>query len=218
MFVYNRPAIRSIKHTIVCLLCFTLLLLSGCLPKQAPPLLSTLPLTQPPLNREQALNQMNAFTVQGVIAFNEGSQHQTASLTWRHENAQTYTMRLYGPFGAGAIELSVNPTQAMLKSNQHPTPIVATEAYTLLKQETGWALPVNNLYFWVRGLAAPYQAASLSKDNQQRLMTLTQGGWTLHYLNYTTRNGLDLPRTISLSEENITIKLVIKNWIYSARP
>ncbi|NNM58390.1 MAG: outer membrane lipoprotein LolB [Legionellales bacterium] len=165
--------------------------------------------------RQQQLSTVTAWNLQGAIGMQQNDKHWSASINWQQEQASNYTIRLFGPFGAGATVLQGQPGQVSLVTNDHPQPVISTNPESLIAKETGWNLPVSNLYYWVRSIPAPGAPSSITLDQANRLSTLQQAGWQINYLDYTTVNGLDLPSTIRLNSPNFSIKLVIKEWSFT---
>ncbi len=82
----------------------------------------------------------------------------------------------------------------------------------LLRQQTGVRLPVNSLYYWVRGLAAPGAVQSAQRDHAKRLTLLRQSGYTIEYPQYMTVGKYVLPSQIRLQGNGVFIKVVIRRW------
>lgn len=162
--------------------------------------------------RQPQLSSLTAWQLQGAMGVQQNTKRWSASVNWQQQNASNYKIRLYGPFGAGAVELQGKPGQVSLVSNQNPKPVIANNPEVLIAKETGWQLPVSNLYYWVRSIPAPGSSAQLSFDELHRVSQLKQDGWQVQYLDYRTVNGMDLPAKMLLTNAPFTIKLVIKQW------
>jgi outer membrane lipoprotein LolB len=81
---------------------------------------------------------------------------------------------------------------------------------TLTEQELGWRLPLAGLPDWVRGRAAAGAPAQTQLDGSQRLAQLTQSGWLVEFLGYSSETGL--PSRLRLSREGVALRLVIDQW------
>lgn len=188
---------------------FIALLLSGCatVPKTTAPSPSQLTWHQ----REAQLNSIKNWTLKGAVSVRQPNKASIVSLTWQQQGQQ-YQQTLAGPFDIGAIKIIGRPGHvALWKSSQEK--LVASNPESLLQQAVGWRLPVQNLYYWVRGLPAPNSPAKKQLDASNRLLTLRQNGWQINYNSYQTVNGVDLPNTIVLSTTNLTVKMVIRQWL-----
>lgn len=93
-----------------------------------------------------------------------------------------------------------------------PKTVTSSNADELLKQQTGVRLPVNNLFYWVRGIPAPGAVQSSQRDAANRLVLLRQAGYTIQYQGYSASSKTALPSRIVLQGNGVMIKLVIKRW------
>ena len=89
--------------------------------------------------------------------------------------------------------------------------VTASNPEELLAREWGFNLPVSYLTYWVRGLPAP-GAVNTQFDHYHRLTQLTQEGWRVQFLGYTTINKLDLPNKIEITSPQLRSKIVIYSW------
>jgi outer membrane lipoprotein LolB len=134
----------------------------------------------------------------------------SASVNWQQQGMNSYQIRLYGPLGSGTV--LVEKQGGVVTYKDGPKTVSSASAEELLQQQTGIRLPVNQLYYWVRGLAAPGPVHSKSHDSAHRLSTLNQSGYAIQYLNYTSIENIALPQKIQLQGHGIFIKFVIKSW------
>lgn len=162
--------------------------------------------------REKQLQAMSGWQLQGVIGVQQTDKNESASFNWQQLDAQHYTLRLFGPFGAGAVDIQGGPSEVSLVSSSQPKPVYSSDAQTLIAQQTGWNMPVRHLYYWVRGLPATGVANRTRFDSNHRLSTLQQDGWEIEYLSYSNVNGIDLPNKIKLTNADFKVKMVIKRW------
>lgn len=163
-------------------------------------------------DRQHTLSNITAWQLQGAIGIQQDTKRWSASINWQQQNASNYKIRLYGPFGAGAVQLQGQPGLVTLVSNDNPKPVTASSPEGLIAKETGWQLPVASLYYWVRSIPAPGSPSKTSLDSSNRLSTLQQDGWNIQYLDYANIHGIDLPDKMVLTNPPFTIKLVIKRW------
>lgn len=91
----------------------------------------------------------------------------------------------------------------------------APEVDTLLEQSLGFSLPVAGLRDWLHARPAPGSPATATRDEQGRLATLTQNGWTVRYGAWqpAADGSATLPRRIDLARDAasgpMSVKLVI---------
>ncbi len=191
----------------------TLITLTGC--ATLSPSASSTP-SQPAVSwqqRQQQLQNITAWQLRGVIGVQQPDKNDSASINWQQLDAQHYALRLFGPFGAGAVDVQGAPGRVSLESSSQPKPMVAADAESLIAQQTGWNMPVGYLYYWVRGIPAAGVGSRTTLDKQNRLSVLNQAGWEVEYLGYSSVNGIDLPDKLVLTNANFRVKLVIKSWL-----
>jgi outer membrane lipoprotein LolB len=82
-----------------------------------------------------------------------------------------------------------------------------------LRHVTGWEMPVSGMHYWVRGLAVPGVEAQLERDASGRVSLLDQSGWAISYDRYQTVAGLILPGRLRMERDDITVRLVIDEWL-----
>jgi outer membrane lipoprotein LolB len=194
---------------------FALLMLaffiSGCVTTRAP---TTVPVTTHVIamswqDRQNRLNQLQTWTIKGIVGIRKGDKGVNAHLNWQQQGDR-YRLELFGPLGINSVQL--------IGSSQSVELINANQAYrasnpeALLEQRTGWILPVSNLYFWIRGLPAPGEHAIQQLDAQNRLSLLQQQGWQINYLDYMSAQGLDLPSKLELINNQVRVRIIINEW------
>lgn len=204
LFQSGRPPVAP---TILCLI---MLFLTAC------STLGTQPTSNNYLPKQTRLAQLTAlqsWTAQGNIAARTAKSGWNAYYDWQQQNAN-YSLILFGPLGIGRTQLSgtqgANGQVTLVTSKQQT--FTASSPELLLQQQTGWNLPVSNLYYWLRGLPAPHQHYRESLDAYNHLLHLYQDGWHISYLHYTTVNGIDLPQRILLTDPDWQVQMIITKW------
>ena len=162
--------------------------------------------------RENQTDQVRSWTISGALAMKAPQRGFTANLNWQqHRNIKNYKMSLYGPLGIGAVRITSSPSQVTLMRGNGET-FKASSAQALMAKNLGWNIPVNNLYYWVRGLPAPGAASNKSFDKYHHLTRLQQSGWSIHFLRYTAVGKYDLPNKIIFRNRQLSGTLVISGW------
>lgn len=178
---------------------------------------ATVATNQAPLNktmswseRQQELAAIQDWTFSGAVAIRSPHRGVNASINWQQKTGD-YQIELFGPLGAGHVQLSGQPNQARLTMADAKS-YTANSAETLLQQHAGYRLPVSNLFYWVRGMPAPGAQATTQFDQYNHLIQLQQQGWNIRYSDYVGVRGVDLPNILNLARPGFTIRLVIKQW------
>ena len=176
------------------------LLLAGC---------AALPPTTPHAPRDAA--ELENWAFNGRVSLTRGETGWHAGLTWR-EHSGAFDLRVAGPLGQGAFELSGDDAGVMLVDADRRT-FTARDSDALLRHVTGWEMPVSGMHYWVRGLAVPGVEAQLERDASGRVSLLDQSGWAISYDRYQTVAGLILPGRLRMERDDITVRLVIDEWL-----
>jgi outer membrane lipoprotein LolB len=159
----------------------------------------------------RAAAELDNWTFNGRVSLTRGETGWHAGLTWQ-ERAGEYDLRVSGPLGQGAFELSGDDAGVMLVDADRRT-YTARDADALLKHVTGWILPVSGMHYWVRGLAVPGVEAQLERDAAGLVSRLDQSGWAISYDRYQSVAGLTLPGRLRMDRDDIAVRLVIDEWL-----
>lgn len=153
---------------------------------------------------------VSSWEISGAMAARNKNKGWSASLNWVQNGPSQYQIRLSGPLGSGTV--LVNKSGGVVTFRDGPKTATSSNADELLRQQTGVRLPVNNLYYWVRGLPAPGAVQSAKRDQANHLILLRQAGYTIEYAQYTTVGKYVLPSQIRLQGNGVFIKVVIRRW------
>lgn len=186
-------------------------LITACAPtRQVPEVLVEKNGLQQPAKPHGNPSDIRSWELSGALAAKNQNKAWTASLNWLQQGQNQYQIRLFGPLGSGTILIEKQGTEIRFIDGKKT--LSSHDADQLFEQQTGIRLPVQNLYYWVRGLPAPGPVSAKQVDPESRLLTLTQSGYRIDYANYTDTNQYALPGKIQLQGHGVVIKLVIKRW------
>lgn len=158
---------------------------------------------------QQQLRQLTHWQLSGRLAVLREHEAWHMSLTWQ-QRLERYSLNIIAPLGQGSLQLHGDTNQVMLMTEEGET-INAADPDQLLYQQLGWRVPVSALRYWVLGLPAP-GAHQQQLDDYGRLSQLEQSGWEIHFLDYTTQLGVELPRKVFINNHLAQVKLVISRW------
>lgn len=163
-------------------------------------------------NRVEVLSNIHDWDMNALIAIraNTPKSAGSANMKWK-QTRQNYNILLFGPLGSNAVTLAGKPGQVSLETADGKKFNAATPE-ALLLQQSGWNLPVSNLFYWIRGLPVPKVPAQKSFDVDNHLTNLNQQGWSIQYVSYKTVGQIDMPEKILLANSQVNVKIIIKNW------
>ena len=197
---------QTVKRIALLSLCLLTLLLGACAGQKP----------KPPTAAELSVAQLQYWTIKGKLGVRSPRDNGSANLTWEQRTAPNYRIHLSGPLGAGATVISGSPAGVSLQQGSQP-PLRASNPADLTMQTMGWPMPVNEMFYWVRGLSAPSSAPSSERRNAQGLLqSLEQAGWTLNFSGYENHGPYVLPTKIKAATHQaagpVQVTLVIKEW------
>lgn len=162
---------------------------------------------------QKNISSLTAWHAMGKIGCTNGHKGGSANLDWQQSQTH-FDINLYGPFRTENIRLTGQQPGAVQLTTAAGINQTAKTPAAIIEQQLGWPVPVAGLMYWSRGIPmpnVPVTRIQLSTDN--RLMKLTQQGWTIEYSDYQAFSKFILPTKITLKYKDIKIKLIFKNWL-----
>lgn len=163
--------------------------------------------------RVAALAPIDRFVLKGRVA--SGALGFKADMRWKQFADGRFEMRVAGPFGARAAELSGDAYEVRVRTGEDQ-PVVTTDPEAWLQQALGVRLPVSGLRWWALGLPAPDARSDVRLDPQNgRALRIAQNGWELNYVEYRAASdgaGPDLPRRIEARNGDTQVLVLADQW------
>ena len=156
--------------------------------------------------RAGELQHAALWQMDGRAAVAQGGQGWQATLTW-HQRDSTTEVRLAGPLGVGAMALLRTPEGVSIDGAAP-----SASALTQLQQRLGFALPLDDLRYWLLGVPGPDTPFELQRNAQDRAQTLLQDGWSAEYDRYLPVAGDLLPAHVVLSRDDVRVRIVVDHW------
>ena len=190
---------------------FAASLLAGCaaLPDFGPRPLASQPLAQWE-QRRRRLPALTGFSFLGRLALRTSGDALNARVRWTQDGDE-YRIRLGGLIGETAVELRGGAGGVELRDRDGVHRADSPEA--LLRERTGWSVPLQGLRYWVLGVTAPGAAVeALELDRHGRPAHLVQSGWRIVYRRYTDWQDIGLPERLDLDRAHVEVRLVVGRW------
>lgn len=170
--------------------------------------------------RAEWLSLYEAWSFTGRAAISRGDKGGSGRIEWEQRGRNRYSIALSAPVTRQSWRLTGDlHSEAGRIEGLDGGPRDGASAEELLRQATGWQVPLQQLGSWVRGApAAEYPVESVEYDGQGRLALLHQAGWTVRYTAW--RPGPvgqpDLPARIEAESGDARVKLQIDDWTFAS--
>ncbi len=192
-----------------------LLALAGCVTTQQNPGPVTDESHQHWSLRQQQLAQIDNWEIRGRVALFVDDDVYNLGLNWTLEKNHS-TLKLEAAMGQGVIQLENNNTEVILQTSEGDS-YYGQNAEQVLKQSTGWSIPVEGLESWIKGINHNQSDYLPEIDSTGKARSLMQDEWRINYLQYATAslekyNNPELPRKIYMKRQNLALKIVIDQW------
>lgn len=152
-----------------------------------------------------------SWTLRGRAAVKVPDDSATLSVYWR-QTGEHYRISLRAPLGAGGVRLDGEPNGVVLTTSdgrRHH----ADSAEELLRQATGFELPVRYLRWWIRGLPAPDLGGEVLLGGDRTTPSgYDQDGWQVRYSDWSAVAGFRLPGRFSVQGARVRLRVAISNW------
>ena len=158
--------------------------------------------------RELALAEQRQWSFTGRVAVANGGEGGSGRIEWR-QDGEDYDIRLSAPVTRQGWRL-VRAQGVVRLEGIEGGPREGNDAEALLREATGWRLPVSAMAAWVRGLRGPGDA-TVEGDASGLPATLLQDGWRVDYQDWSAGNP-PLPRKLHASQGQASVRLAIEQW------
>lgn len=167
------------------------------------------------LHLDRAACDAPVWAMSGRVALSNGKDGGSGRIEWMQGSGRTQ-VTLSAPVTRQSWTLTADGNGVSL-DGVAGGPLHGDDAGQLLRQSTGWEIPVAALGCWLRG--APANAVVMGKarsvfGTDQRLLRIEQGGWVIDYTNWQldSVSGVELPARINAEQSTNRVRLVVDRW------
>ncbi|MGI9286063.1 MAG: lipoprotein insertase outer membrane protein LolB [Pseudomonadales bacterium] len=160
-------------------------------------------------SHNNAVADIEQWHIRGKIGIRSPTESLSAMLNWQQLTG-AYTIRLSGTLGSGSLQIIGNDNGVTVRQAGEIDQY-ASNAGLLLQRRLGWSVPIEHVYYWVRGLPAAVPVDRQTNSDGQ-LSVLEQAGWRIEYLRYQQFANFALPSKLRLQHEDLKVTLIIKEW------
>jgi outer membrane lipoprotein LolB len=165
--------------------------------------------------REAWLHGRKEWGFEARVAVSQAGKGGSGRLDWRQQGAR-YTASLSAPVTRQSWRLSADEAGARLEGLEGGLRQGA-DADQLLREATGWDIPVQTLSDWARGLSG---GGRPEFGPEGQLQALDQAGWRIHYTEWLPAAGDQpaMPRRIEAERGQARVRLIVDRWDLGAAP
>ena len=183
-----------------------ILFLVGCTTQVKQPIITD---KKPTLSTREQFAAQNYWTAKGRFAVTQETKGIQANFHWEQKGDET-ALHLWGPFGTGRVSIIQRGNSVRLEEANGKVTYAKTPE-TLIKQVTGWAIPVSGLRYWLRGLPLPDSSERKIYLESGLIPVLNQSGWQIRY-QPSDNTETFAPKRVELQFQNIRLKILVSEW------
>lgn len=150
-----------------------------------------------------------AWSLEGRVAISNGRDAGSGRLEWRQDGPR-FDVELTAPITHQGWRLGGEPGRVVL-DGLPGGPREGADAEALLREATGWEIPVRSLPAWVRGLRADAGAAVVRFGADGRPAHIDEAGWGIDYT-WPTDLAAPRPSRIEARRGDARVRLVVDRW------
>ena len=151
------------------------------------------------------LYKLEQWTFEGRLALTGKNDAWSASINWGHKPDDD-KIKLSGPLGQGATVIQLTGELVTIDRGDGQ-PQSSTQPQAFINQQLGMFVPVRSLRYWVVGLPEPTSAYVETATG------FRQAGWFIEYKQMQPADDQSMPRKITVTNEQVKLKLVIDQWV-----
>ncbi|MBS0200512.1 MAG: outer membrane lipoprotein LolB [Proteobacteria bacterium] len=152
--------------------------------------------------------QAGSWGMGGRAAITHGKQSGSLGVEWEDAGSAGFLVVLTAPITRQGWRLQEQNGRATLEG-MAGGPRTGAAGAALLREATGFEIPVQSLRHWMRGYPDPSQRLDKAAFAGESLVTLEQGGWQIDYL---ARDVQGRPTRIDAARGDDRVRLVIDRW------
>ncbi len=150
------------------------------------------------------LYDLGSWSFSGRLALTGKKDAWQANIVWAHDLGSD-EIKLSGPLGQGATVIRLSSDEVIIDRGDGKV-LSSRQPEDFINQQLGLAVPVRSLRYWVVGLPEPSTTFVLTTDG------FVQSGWLIEYKQEQVVNSELIPRKISVTNEQVKLKLMIDQW------
>jgi outer membrane lipoprotein LolB len=169
--------------------------------------------------RESWLRTHERWAFEGRVAINNNGKGGNGRIDWR-QDGDRYEVSLSAPVTRQSWRLTgdARSRAGRLEGLQGGTR-EGEDAEQLLREATGWDIPIQALTRWAQGMPGPAAAGEqIDFAADGRLRSVHESGWRIDYALWFEPEGdrPALPRQIAAVRDGAKVRLIVDRWDFGA--
>ncbi len=207
----NTAHLPAKAHTLTIGLFLLAWLLSACAPQTLKPIAAQ-PTPSTWLLQAEKLKTLQTWSIKGKLGLRTTDRIDSAVINRWNQDRDHYLLDLSSSlFGIGATRLEGDSKHLIIQRSGEK-PIFSSQPESLMQQETGWPLPLQQIPYWIKGLDAPGSKTDRNFTRKALPRTLNQDDWHIEYSRYKKINNYYLPGKVKFTRNQFRITLIIHEW------
>ncbi len=164
--------------------------------------------------RHLLMQQIQKWQVNGKIAFLQEKKRESANLLWKVDeqlDQQSLNMTTYLGINILSLEQTNEQSTIEVDGETHQS----DDLDLLIWHLTGYPLPTEALHAWIKGITyLPDDKITYGDNFLPTSIRSNYDGmkWHIQYQAYQQVNQLQLPKKITITQNQFTIKIAINHW------
>ena len=146
----------------------------------------------------------------GRVATSVDGESYSGRVDWDQRSCGM-VLSFSGPFGIGGFELAGDGERMRLRTSAGDDLLLEDpeqDLYLLV----GWAVPVDQMRYWILGVPAPEPAFDVTLGDDGRPALIEQGGWRIRFDGLREQGDLLLPRRVDASSGHAQLRFALESW------
>lgn len=164
------------------------------------------------------LQRHPGWSLAGRVAISNAGKGGSGRIDWT-QDGRAYEVSLSAPVTRQSWRLVGNLDGGARLEGLEGGTREGGDPAVLLREATGWEVPVRSLGDWALGRLAGGGQGEVRYGTDGRLQRLAQDGWTIEYLAWHEAQGErpTMPARIDASRDGARVRLIVDQWDLGAR-
>jgi len=159
--------------------------------------------------------EVPSWQMAGRVALSNGKDGGSGRIEWAQGERRS-EVTLSAPVTRQSWTLVVDPAGARLEGVPNG-PRIGVDPTQLLREATGWEIPVTALGCWLRGAGAGqawFGESRIAFGTDLLPLRIEQGGWTIDYADWKPdpSSGSMLPSRVNAQRGDNRVRLIVDRW------